>query len=213
MLQKKMSNITIAQDEKIVIPDLFNIILSMDKFDVRHACMSVIDKDIVQLDSDGLVTLNFFKMIADTSSSYTVHTQPNIIAEEGTMYFFSYGSFMLSFKIYTDVEGKLWSLVKGFEFSGAHASIQFTGSYISQALGGIFSYLMNIVLDIMMTVSFLINTNERGPIVIQDILNIALGSVPTQMSLDNELYLVGGLHGNPTVVRDRYMSLDYNLHV
>ena len=168
------------KDENYWIPNLFAIVLTLEHVDVRHACISVIDKQIIQLKNDGQVRIDISKLILDLSASYKVGTNPNFnIAEEGAVYFFSYGSFMLETSIKVARNGELWAdRTTGFGFSGVRTELQFTGSYVSQAFATIFTHIINSILDVLSTQAFLMNQHERGLAPIHSALDFMLGEVP-----------------------------------
>jgi hypothetical protein len=67
------------------------------------------------------------------SASYKLGTNPSMnIGEEGAVYLFSYGSFMLETSIKVDNDGGLWAdKTTGFGFSGSRVELEFTGSFVS----------------------------------------------------------------------------------
>lgn len=128
-----MTDILIYKDRTFWIPNLFGIVVSLEHLDVRHACISVIDKQIITLGNNGQVKIDLQKLILDLSASYKVGTNPSLNYEEsGAVYLFSYGTFMLETSLKVDGEGEIWAdKTKGFDFSGTHIDIKFTGSYVT----------------------------------------------------------------------------------
>lgn len=185
----------------------------MDHFAVRHACVSIIDNRVITLGEYGQIRLNLEKLMLDFSASYKLGTKPNFWEEEGKSYFFSYGTLTLSNALTMDEEGILHAKTKEFQFSGARAEISFTGSYVSQAFGGLLTYMLNTAIDIFVTQTFLMNQHPRGNVIIQDLINIGLDAIPTETFIGNDLFVTGGLNKAPTVIKDESVALDFNYQV
>lgn len=175
-----MTDFEVLKDKNYWIPNLFAIVITLEQVDVRHACMSIIDKQIISVKNNGQVRIDITKLMLDISGSYKLGTNPNFnIAEEGAVYFFSYGSIMLETSIKVDRAGGLWAdRTTGFGFSGVRTELQFTGSYVSQAFAAIATQIINSVLDMLSTQAFLMNQHERGLAPIHSALDFALAEVP-----------------------------------
>lgn len=193
----------------IEIPNAFSIDLTVENFDVRDMCLSAHDGDIVTFGENNEVRVNFQKFKVDTSASYRIATIPSALEEEGTMLFYSGGTdLLLNGSMHINRENQMESEVKEFGFTTILSFLQFDGSYISQVLGSILTYILNLFLELLMALAFLLN--KYGLIMVQDFINIFLKQVSRETYLSQNLILEGGLFKAPQVVADRSIEFEFD---